>query len=69
MAKKVKVFEVGDLVRLKSGGPLMTVCLCEPSESGGGYVALCCWFPTGLEHIKPPNESAFPVDALKQVPA
>jgi uncharacterized protein YodC (DUF2158 family) len=33
------MFKSGDLVRLKSGGPVMTV-----SQSGSGGVFVCHWF-------------------------
>ena len=39
-------FKVGDVVRLKSGGPPMTVTSIESGENDGGYVVFCIWFNT-----------------------
>ena len=38
-----KVFTVGDLVRLKSGGPLMTVIYMAPREEDAFNVQ-CTWY-------------------------
>lgn len=35
-------FKPGDVVRLKSGGPLMTVELAH--QSGGRHIVNCIWF-------------------------
>jgi len=37
-------FKVGDVVKLKSGGPPMTVSSVESGEGEGGYVVFCIWF-------------------------
>jgi len=37
-------FKVGDVVRLKSGGPAMTVTSLENGEREAGYVIFCIWF-------------------------
>jgi uncharacterized protein YodC (DUF2158 family) len=37
-------FKVGDVVRLKSGGPPMTVTSIESGEAETGYVIFCIWF-------------------------
>ncbi|ECC5188657.1 YodC family protein [Salmonella enterica] len=37
-------FKVGDLVRLKSGGPLMTVEQVGESAMTGGEAVWCVWF-------------------------
>jgi uncharacterized protein YodC (DUF2158 family) len=37
-------FKVGDVVRLKSGGPPMTVTSIESEESEAGHVVFCIWF-------------------------
>jgi uncharacterized protein YodC (DUF2158 family) len=36
------MFQPGDVVKLKSGGPLMTVRWC--SEDSGEWTVLCDWF-------------------------
>jgi uncharacterized protein YodC (DUF2158 family) len=37
-------FKVGDVVRLKSGGPPMTVTSIESGENEGGHLVFCIWF-------------------------
>jgi uncharacterized protein YodC (DUF2158 family) len=37
-------FKIGDVVRLKSGGPPMTVTSVEMGEGEAGYVIFCIWF-------------------------
>ena len=49
-------FNIGDIVRLKSGGPKMTVT-CRASESIG---VTCCWFVSDQE-----RRATFPTDALQ----
>lgn len=41
--------QTGDLVQLKSGGPLMTVTAITPAEAGHseGEIAHCAWFVPG----------------------
>lgn len=52
-------FNIGDVVRLKSGGPAMTVEAVAPS--GGGLV--CVWFnKDGMKFET--QSSVFPVETL-----
>jgi len=46
---RMKTFEVGDVVQLKSGGPLMTVTLTEDQtmQLDGGEKIACDWFVNG----------------------
>ena len=37
-------FKIGDVVRLKSGGPAMTVTSIESGEGEAGHVIFCIWF-------------------------
>jgi uncharacterized protein YodC (DUF2158 family) len=54
-------FNIGDVVQLKSGGPLMTVA--NPNARAGGQsVVGCVWF----DERKPCSE-VFPADVLKLV--
>ncbi len=53
-------FQVGDVVRLKSGGPAMTVT--EPRTNSGNVGV--SWFPNNEGK---PESWTFPVDALKTV--
>jgi uncharacterized protein YodC (DUF2158 family) len=56
-----ETFKAGDVVQLKSGGPLMTVNFVE--SDGDVQVAACSWF------LKDKKESSrFPVSTLKLVP-
>ncbi|WP_373252667.1 YodC family protein [Brevundimonas sp.] len=43
----IESLKPGDVVRLKSGGPAMTIRWCKDSDSG--YLAWCDWFE-GTEH-------------------
>lgn len=52
-------FKTGDVVRLKSGGPTMTV---SEIESTTGAV-LCTWFDSTEKR----SDSYFPASALKRV--
>ena len=51
-------FKKGDVVRLKSGGPLMTVVQEYSNHSQGPSVS-CVWF-----YESKPNEGTFVVEAL-----
>jgi uncharacterized protein YodC (DUF2158 family) len=51
-------YEVGDIVRLKSGGPNMTVDNC-----GGSWLD-CAWFDVGGAHHRQP----FSQGSLEKVP-
>lgn len=53
-------FQVGDVVRLKSGGPPMTVT--EPRTHSGNVAVN--WFPSNEAK---PEHSVFPGEALKAV--
>ncbi len=61
-------FKVGDLVRLKSGGPVMTVSYA-PGKTRVG----CCWFPVkGLDELTVPiygelTNAEFAVQTLQPV--
>lgn len=52
----IKMFNVGDTVQLKSGGPVMTVVSVNENN-----MCRCSWFKD--EEVK---ESAFPADALEK---
>ncbi|MEI7038124.1 YodC family protein [Fulvimonas yonginensis] len=54
-------FKKGDVVQLKSGGPLMTIIADYPSHSHGHSVR-CVWF-----NENKPVEETFVVEALKSV--
>lgn len=59
-----KEFKVGDVVELRSGGPLMTVV------ATGDNQIRCCWFgtdPAG-SHYPHATFDTFPSDALKEKP-
>ena len=52
----------GDIVRLKSGGPKMTVIGITPQSAGWGAEAINCkWFPTNEK----PETDSFPRSALE----
>lgn len=53
-------FKVGDVVRLKSGGPDMTIGTIEPGQP---KFASCRWFDG-----KKLKQSTFPLDLLVLVP-
>ena len=56
-------FNTGDTVRLKSGGPNMTVTgVGDPHETGTVWVT-CEWFDEKETH----QSSTFPADALERV--
>lgn len=57
MANKISA---GDTVRLKSGGPTMTVNSVRPRH--GKEYAHCSWFVDSEKH-----DGAFPLESLKQV--
>jgi uncharacterized protein YodC (DUF2158 family) len=49
-------WKVGDVVQLKSGGPIMTVL------STGSQGCRCSWF----DHAQKPSEHVFPSEALER---
>jgi uncharacterized protein YodC (DUF2158 family) len=54
-------FKVGDVVQLKTGGPLMTVI--DPGRTVDGKVVVrCAWFDE-----RKPCSNVFPADTLKIV--
>lgn len=59
MATKATSFNVGDIVKLKSGGPDMTVKTL-PQEKGTTYV--CQWFAG-----RKLEQGSFPADSLEKV--
>jgi uncharacterized protein YodC (DUF2158 family) len=72
MAGKEKTVEgktmninVGDVVKLKSGGPKMTVEKIVPNSSGDSQnIAQCCWFVRDEEA----KTDKFGIQTLKPVP-
>ena len=44
------IFELGDLVRLKSGGPIMTVINVRFEKSGQTFDAICCTWYDGTKY-------------------
>ncbi|NTX09089.1 DUF2158 domain-containing protein [Myxococcus sp. CA040A] len=61
MAKAKAGFQIGDIVRLKSGGPNMTV---KFQYATGNYSYKCQWFAG-----KKLEEGEFPIDSLERAPA
>lgn len=55
------VYKPGDVVRLKSGGPAMTVVICKKSDYGDGQYAMTYWFSLE-DHIQ---KASFDVVLLK----
>ncbi|MDB5477217.1 MAG: hypothetical protein JWP49_2728 [Phenylobacterium sp.] len=53
-------FKKGDIVRLKSGGPLMTVTNVGEVHMTGAPSVWCSWFNSKFE----PNESVFPIETV-----
>ncbi|HHQ4556269.1 MULTISPECIES: DUF2158 domain-containing protein [Aeromonas] len=53
-------FKVGDLVRLKSGGPVMTVC-----EKTTSVKLKCMWFE--MKYAATPFDAHFHIDSLEIV--
>ena len=48
-------FEIGSLVRLRSGGPVMTVASVRVNERNDLAVALCTWFNDSMFCSQPFN--------------
>ena len=57
-------FEIGDVVRLKSGGPEMTVCQRTTDAGGADVNFRCRWFLADKQEFK---ERGFPPEALEKV--
>ena len=64
--------KVGDVVRLKAGGPRMTVTGVDEVEEGAPATVDTTWFdcvlPATADNMQAwsgPNEGNFPVDALE----
>jgi uncharacterized protein YodC (DUF2158 family) len=55
-------FQIGDVVRLKSGGPKMTVTSVGP-DGHGKLTVWCVWFP---ENSAKPEHGAFPAEAVER---
>lgn len=65
MAKQdEQAFAPGDLVRLKSGGPTMTVFEVAPAREGRGNVVRCGWFEGSDAKWGDVCDGGFPVAAL-----
>lgn len=56
-------FKPGDIVRLKSGGPRMTVESVSTSQPTGTRVAQCLWFEGDTRH-----QNEFALQALEVAP-
>jgi uncharacterized protein YodC (DUF2158 family) len=54
------MFKVGDTVRLKSGGPLMTVEKVGSMYAGGDVRVYCVWFEKNAQ-----QRGNFPPEALE----
>ena len=57
-------FKVGDVVRLKSGGPKMTVRAVDTDATSGEVTIYCDWFAGTTAH-----HEYFPPDALRDASA
>jgi uncharacterized protein YodC (DUF2158 family) len=60
----MSTFKPGDVVRLKSGGPKMTV---QERGTGSSTGLICVWF--GANHDAKPNWYTFPEEMLEKAPA
>ncbi len=61
--------EVGDVVKLKSGGPKMTVEAVIPSDEGPEFLA-CVWFPYWTQEMSEyarMQREHLPAQAVRQV--
>lgn len=56
-------FQVGDVVRLNSGGPLMTITDMGTPIIGSDIQAFCTWFRSENETVCKP----FPFGAIRKV--
>lgn len=56
-------FVKGDVVQLKSGGPVMTVALVGENGRTGGAEAFCKWF----DDAQVLRELSFPVEMLDKI--
>lgn len=55
-------FKIGDVVRLKSGGPLMTVTYVGEEE--GELIAVCVWF---RNRDSDREQDGFPPESLEKI--
>ena len=53
-------FKIGDIVELKSGGPIMTVTDVGPDYGSGTVLVWCIWFVANKQ-----EKGSFPPAALK----
>lgn len=56
-------FNVGDVVRLKSGGPLMTITSLGKAFASHDIQAFCTWFKSENETVC----QAFPFESIKKI--
>ena len=58
-------FNIGDIVRLKSGGPAMTVTDVDLNDDDGTYWVSCTWFDEKGQRAS----SSFPAATVETVEA
>lgn len=60
MSVENQPFELGEVVRLNSGGPLMTVLYSNGGKEHNGFLITCAWFNQGVF-----GSATFPFEALE----